>query len=285
MLLPQPSTVIYPESDGKPMAETDVHRNLIVNMGALLRAAFPQAYVSGNICLYYEEGNPKRMIFPDALLCCSQAPAEKRIYLAWEEKAQLDLVMEFSSKSTHREDHNKKKRIYEQTLQVPYYVIFNPHVIYLNVFELKEGRYQQLETNEQGLVWLSDLKIHIGVEQANSLRLYDAEGQRILDKAEAEARRAEAEAQRANAEAQRANAEKQQKEAEAQRANTEAQRADAEKQQKEAALQKVQDEQREKETFMKREEAERTQKEEALQEQERLKAMLLAAGIDPEKAI
>ena len=40
----------YPESDGKPMAETDVHRDVIVRIIQLLQAflAHSVAYVSGN---------------------------------------------------------------------------------------------------------------------------------------------------------------------------------------------------------------------------------------------
>ena len=30
--LPTERTVIYPESDGKPMAETDIHRDLMIDM-------------------------------------------------------------------------------------------------------------------------------------------------------------------------------------------------------------------------------------------------------------
>ncbi|MBF0237782.1 MAG: hypothetical protein HQM12_08770 [SAR324 cluster bacterium] len=100
--------IFYPESDGKPMAETDVHRNLLLGMVDMLQRAFPEAYVSGNICLYYEQGNPHKMISPDSLLCRSQPPHQKRVYLAWEPYAQLDMVMEFSSFSTKRMDHHKK---------------------------------------------------------------------------------------------------------------------------------------------------------------------------------
>ena len=197
MLAPQKHPVYYPESDGKPMAETDVHRNLIIKMVDLLQEAYPEAYVSGNICLYYEEGNPKKMISPDALLCSSQPPGEKRVYLAWEEEAPLDLVMEFSSRSTHREDHHKKKRIYEHLLKVPYYVIFNPHVVYLNVFALEAGEYRLLETNEQGCFPLEALGLQVAIEHSNSLRLFDGKGRPVLTRAEREAKRADQEAKRA----------------------------------------------------------------------------------------
>ncbi len=197
MLAPQETPVIYPESDGKPMAETDVHRNLLLRMVDLLQNAFPNAYASGNICLYYEPGNPKKMISPDALLCCSQSKGEKRVYLAWEANHQLDLVMEFSSFSTRRVDHYKKKQIYEKILKVPYYIIFDPHAIYLNVYALVEGNYQPQEANEQGYWLLETLKIQVGIENSNTLRLFDMAGNLIPTTTEKEAQRAEKEAQRA----------------------------------------------------------------------------------------
>ena len=51
----------YPERDGKPMAETDVHIDVLIYLREALRDYFrnePQVYVAGNMLLYYEEGNP-----------------------------------------------------------------------------------------------------------------------------------------------------------------------------------------------------------------------------------
>lgn len=87
--------------------------------------------------------------------------------------------MEFSSFSTRREDHHKKKRIYEQILKVPYYVIFDPHAVYLTVYELGAQDYRQLETDEQGHCHLPGLQLRIALENANALRLFDAHGQPV----------------------------------------------------------------------------------------------------------
>lgn len=198
MLAYKTQPVFYPESDGKPMAETDTHRNLLFKMVDMLQNAFPEAYVSGNICLYYEKGNPKKMISPDSLLCRSQKREQKRVYLAWEENAQLDMVVEHSSYSTKKEDHHKKKQIYERILKVPYYVIFDPHVIYLYVFELIDGKYQFVEANETGHYFMSDLNISIAIENSNELRLFDSAGNPIPTSSEKQAQRAELEAQRAD---------------------------------------------------------------------------------------
>ena len=63
--------VFYPEADGQPMAETDVHRDLMIDLIAMLREYFrddPHVYISGNLFLYYEEGNPRRVVAPDVFV-------------------------------------------------------------------------------------------------------------------------------------------------------------------------------------------------------------------------
>ena len=49
----------YPTTDGKPMAETDWHRNLMLDLIQTLKlwyAEQPRVYVTGNMLLFYEEG-------------------------------------------------------------------------------------------------------------------------------------------------------------------------------------------------------------------------------------
>ena len=57
-----PVPVEYPSSDGQPMAETSVHRECIVDTIGTARGLFaerPDVYVSGDLFVYYEEGNPR----------------------------------------------------------------------------------------------------------------------------------------------------------------------------------------------------------------------------------
>jgi hypothetical protein len=54
-------SVNYPESDGKPMGETDEHRMEMVRQMELLGRCFmgQDVYVSGGLLVFYEQGNPK----------------------------------------------------------------------------------------------------------------------------------------------------------------------------------------------------------------------------------
>ena len=53
----------YPTSDGKPMAETDIHRDVMVQSIWSLDHWFadePMVYVSGNLLVYYVPGNKRK---------------------------------------------------------------------------------------------------------------------------------------------------------------------------------------------------------------------------------
>ena len=80
--------IVYPESDGKPMAETDVHIDALIYLREALRDHFretPQVYVAGSLLLYYEEGNPSACVAPDVFVVTGVAKHERRTYRLWEE--------------------------------------------------------------------------------------------------------------------------------------------------------------------------------------------------------
>ena len=63
--------VDYPTSDGKPMGETDLHRQDMVDVIDTLSdryAAQTDVYVTGNLLLFYEEGNRRKHISPDVFM-------------------------------------------------------------------------------------------------------------------------------------------------------------------------------------------------------------------------
>jgi hypothetical protein len=78
----------YPTSDGKPMAETDRHRDLMQDLIQTLQEFFassPRVYVSGNLLLFYERGNRRRYVSPDVLAQRDRAiapPASRRALTA-----------------------------------------------------------------------------------------------------------------------------------------------------------------------------------------------------------
>jgi hypothetical protein len=80
--------VHYRETDGRPMAETDLHRDEMVRPITTLQSAFAERsdiYVSGNLLPYYEEGNPRRSVAPDVFAVFGIPKHRREIYKLWEE--------------------------------------------------------------------------------------------------------------------------------------------------------------------------------------------------------
>lgn len=123
-------TLVYPESDGEPMAETEKHRKVMIDVIDILDQHFehvPDVHVSGNLLLYYEEGNPRKSISPDVFMVRGLSKKELRTYKTWEQPPTLDFVLELASPSTFRRDFTEKKEIYQNILRVKEYFIYDPY--------------------------------------------------------------------------------------------------------------------------------------------------------------
>ena len=204
---PAATAVFYPESDGQPMAETDVHRDLMIDLIAMLREYFhddPHVYISGNLLLYYEAGNPRRSVAPDVFVVKGIPGDRRRIYKLWEEGQPPDVVFEVTSRSTRGEDLRTKHELYAR-LGVAEYFLFDPLGEYLRPplqgHRLTQDHYRPLSPAEDGSLWSAVLGLALH-PRGESLRLFDPAGQRWLPTPQEEtvARRA-AELRAATAEA------------------------------------------------------------------------------------
>ena len=174
-------TFVYPESDGKPMAETDTHRNLMVDFIQMLQHHFRNdpVYVSGNLLIYYEEGNVKKSVSPDVFIVQDVAKKRRRTYLIWEKTP--DFVLEVSSRSTYKDDIEKKKDLYAAVLKVKEYYIYDPEgEIYPSFigYRLIDGVYQEIDFTESRLP-STVLGLELG-EREGVLRLYNPNTQQWL---------------------------------------------------------------------------------------------------------
>jgi Uma2 family endonuclease len=130
-----PPTNDYPTSDGKPMAETELHRNLMVNLLQTLQWWFrdrPDVCVTGDLLVFYEKGDKRRHVAPDVFVVPGVGNHLRENYLLWEEGGGLDFVIEVTSSSTRREDVGRKSRLYAGALAVREYVLFDPRGDYLD---------------------------------------------------------------------------------------------------------------------------------------------------------
>ena len=130
---PTETADLYPESDGKPMADTDLHISAIIRMRQLLKGHFSKragTYVSGNIMMYDIEGTGRTAVSPDVFVSFGVGQKPRRSYKSWEEGKPPDFVMEFSSKGTFQNDLGPKVSIYA-SMAIPEYFLYDVDRRYL----------------------------------------------------------------------------------------------------------------------------------------------------------
>ena len=223
MIQARPTEIVYPESDGKPMGETDVHRMWMIRIYDLLTHRYhdQNVYVGSDLLLYYEEGDPRKYLVPDNFVVKDCDPGPRRTFKTWEEERVPDVVFEVTSRWTQREDEVFKPTAYAR-IGVKELFLYDPTADYLDP-PLIGHRLQvdgpSLIRPEAGALDCRELGLLLRLE-SNRLVMLDAKsGQRLLTKAES----AEAahERERAGRERERAAREVAEKRAQAAEAEVE----------------------------------------------------------------
>ena len=212
--------IVYPESDGKPMAETDEHLDQMFYLIAALKLWFAkrkQVYVAGNNLIYYQHGDPKQRVSPDVYVVKGVENRRRRVYKLWEERKSPSVVIEISSKGTRREDLVTKFRLYRDVLRVKEYYVYDPLREYLpgrlKAWGLVRGNYverpidgDRILSHELGLYLVESRILRLVHPKTNeALRTHDeSEGER---RREAEGRKREAEGRKRAEEGMRREAE------------------------------------------------------------------------------
>lgn len=108
--------IIYPASDEELIGETGFHVTLMVNVITSLRVFFyhrDDVYVGGSMFMYYEEGDPTKVITPDIFVVFGVDGYQRRertSWFTWREGKAADVVFEFTSKETWKRIRTPRKR-------------------------------------------------------------------------------------------------------------------------------------------------------------------------------
>jgi Uma2 family endonuclease len=170
--------IFYPESDGEPMAETDFHASLLIDLKKALEIFFAERediYVTGNIMFYYEEGEPTEVISPDVMVCFGIPKRKRTSYKTWEENDIVpSIVIEISSRGTWKKDRVEKRLLYEM-LGVKEYFIFNPLDLKSDssflAYRMENGEYESMKIeNHRIKSEVLDLEL---VVEGSTLRIFN----------------------------------------------------------------------------------------------------------------
>jgi Uma2 family endonuclease len=206
-------SIIYPDSDGQPMAENTKQFDWIVTLVGGLQTLFadnPNVFVAGDLLWYPVEGDNKTRIAPDALVAFGRPKGHRGSYKQWEEGGVApQVVFEVLSPGNTRKEMAGKLVFYDR-YGVEEYYLYDPDNGRLQGWLRQEGRLVEIAWMRG---WTSPrLGVHFELDGVD-LCLTGPDGQCFVtylelaqraERAEQAAQRAEQAAQRVAQQAQRA---------------------------------------------------------------------------------
>lgn len=238
----------YPYSDSLPV-ESRKHERARAHLVDVVQARFAgrsDVFAASELGFYFERGNRKALVVPDAFVVFGVDANPDLSYKLWEHRRVPDFVMEVLSRHTWRKDVHDKPALYAD-LGVREYWLFNPYGTRRDGGAVLEGRrlagggwvpVAPCATGDGFVSGVLDLDILVA---GGELRLRDRETGEIVpnltesiernkqssERADEQAARADEQAARADEEAARADREARKSGLEASRADREAARAEA----------------------------------------------------------
>ncbi len=253
--------IIYPDSDGQPMADNTVQFRWIMMLYhnlAWLFAENSEVFVAGDLLWYPVVGDNKTRQAPDVMVVFGVEKGDRGSYQQWKEKGIApQVVFEIRSPGNRQKELDRKLLFYDR-YGVEEYYLYDPDKNDLSGWLRTQGRLDMIEAVED---WVSPrLQVRFELSQ-ETLQLYRPDGQRFLTPIEVEQ---QLQQQRQRAETERLRAEQEQLRAEQERlrAETEQLRAEQERLRAEQVM---------------------TELEQQRQRAQRLERLLREAGIDPDQ--
>ena len=141
------SEIVYPESDGKPMAENTLQFQWIVTIKEGLARAFsarPDIFVAGDLLWYPVEGRPDICAAPDAMVAIGRPAGYRGCYKQWEEEGIApQVVFEVLSPNNRPAEMDRKLKFYEE-FGVDEYYLYDPDHNVLEGWRRIDDRFQQI---------------------------------------------------------------------------------------------------------------------------------------------
>jgi Uma2 family endonuclease len=195
--------IIYPDSDGQPMADNTQQFRWIVLLKENLECLFAndlQVFVAGDLLWYPVEGHPEIRVAPDVMVVFGRPKGDRGSYRQWEEDNVIpQVVFEVLSPGNTLREMTKKLQFYDR-YGVEECYLYDPDRNDWTGLQRTDGH---LEVIEAITDWISPRLGTRFVVTEERLEVYYPDGRPFLTMVEL-SQRAEQEAQRAEQEALRA---------------------------------------------------------------------------------
>jgi Uma2 family endonuclease len=192
-----------PDSDGTFVKNFQEHPQSIV-LTSSIAPILEKLHPDGRYCIGQDSGIYWRMMeppekgaeAPDWFYVPNVAPLldgeYRRSYVLWKEFVAPLIAIEFVSGNGSDErdttppsetEKAGKFWVYEQAIRIPFYVIFDGWKDNLEVYQLLNGRYAKMQSNDRGHYPIPPMGVEIGLQQAGTtswLRWWDESGDLLL---------------------------------------------------------------------------------------------------------
>ncbi|MEG3933902.1 MULTISPECIES: Uma2 family endonuclease [unclassified Microcoleus] len=228
--------IIYPSSDGQPMAESTIQYELIVKIKEGCESLFkddPNVFVAADLLWYPVEGKPEISQAPDTMVIFGRPKGDRPSYIQHrEDNIGPQVVFEIRSHNDSNTKMNKKLSFYQRHGVEEYY-LYDPQINELEGWQRIEGNLEVIEPMEGWISPRLGVRFELGED---GLEIYRPNGEKFLSYAELEEERL-LDRQRLQQESQRAEQANQRAEQANQRAEQANQRAEQADQRAEEANQ------------------------------------------------
>ena len=230
--------IIYPSSDGQPMAESTIQYKLIVKIKEGCESLFkddPNVFVAADLLWYPVEGRIDISQAPDTMVVFGRPKGDRPSYIQYrEDNIGPQVVFEIRSHNDRQTKMNKKLAFYQRHGVEEYY-LYDPERNELQGWQRIEGNLEVIEPMEGWISPRLEVRFELGED---GLEIYRPDGEKFLSYAELEEERVLSR-QRLQQESQRAEQESQRAEQAEQKVKQESQRAEQANQRAEQAEQKA----------------------------------------------
>ena len=202
--LPSPSQkdIIYPDSDGQPMADNTKQFELIVLIKKNLDLLFinePNVFVAGDLLWYPIEGDNKNRIAPDVMVILGRPKGDRGSYQQWkEDNIPPQVVFEVLSPGNTVKEMVRKYKFYEH-YGVEEYYLYDPERHELTGWRRSGSELQEID---EMVGWVSPrLGIRFELSEGK-LQIYRPDGQQFVTYVELAQQKEQAQQRAEQAEAQ-----------------------------------------------------------------------------------
>jgi hypothetical protein len=146
--------------------EQATQRKITLESLDLLHARCPEVQVFNELLVQYPvPGQPRfGQVVPDNMVVrCDQPIRAKSSFNTSLEPAKPFWMLEYVSASNRRKDYKDNFQKYERDLKVPYYLIFDPDALHLNLYRHTGRKYAPVRANKQDRYPIPELELEVGL--------------------------------------------------------------------------------------------------------------------------